>query len=68
MTDTVTGRDSFILAEALALAIVFYDRLPKPPHSNVSDMKDLLEHHSANGEWQMNEARRKFDILFPPAQ
>jgi hypothetical protein len=48
MSDEITGRDNFILTEALATALVTLERLPddRQPSSNMEDMKRLLAHFS----------------------
>ena len=44
--DDVTGRDGFILPQALALAITALERVPenRRPFSNMADMMKLFEH------------------------
>lgn len=48
MSDEITGRDNFILTEALATALVTLERLPddRQPSSNMEDMKRLLAYFS----------------------
>jgi len=38
----ITGRDGYILSEALATAITALSRLKHPPESNIADMKEIL--------------------------
>jgi len=42
---SITGRDEFIIAEALATALVALEELPptRQPTRNIADMKMLLE-------------------------
>jgi hypothetical protein len=42
----ITGRDGFILAQALALAVTALERVPEDrrPFSNMADMIKLFEH------------------------
>lgn len=44
---SVTGRDGYIMAQALAYAILTIEALPEPQQewSNKEDMKRLLDHH-----------------------
>jgi hypothetical protein len=43
-SESVTGRDDLIIAEALATAIVFLEQLPpkRQPTSNMEDMKAIM--------------------------
>jgi hypothetical protein len=49
MTNDITGRDSYILSEALAIAITVLSRLKHPPDSNLADMKEILAEWYPNG-------------------
>jgi hypothetical protein len=44
MADDITGRDSFLITEALATALVALEQLPadRQPHSNMDDLRKLL--------------------------
>jgi hypothetical protein len=44
MADQITGRDSWIIGEALAQALITLEQLPedRQPHGNMEDMRRLL--------------------------
>jgi hypothetical protein len=44
MPENITGRDSFLITEALATALVALERLPanRQPTSNMNDLRKLL--------------------------
>jgi hypothetical protein len=44
MSENITGRDSFLITEALALALVALEQLPaeSQPSSNMDDLRKLL--------------------------
>jgi hypothetical protein len=59
--DGATGRDGFIISEALAVAIIVLGQLPdiRRPDSNLDDMRRLLAAMCGDGgEWAMDLARR----------
>ena len=49
MADEITGRDLWIITEALATALVALEQLPaeRQPTNNMEDMKKLLAHAAA---------------------
>ena len=65
MADEITGRDLWIITEALATALVALEQLPaeRQPTGNMDDMKKLLA-HAASGNVSIHLAQAK--IRFNP--
>jgi hypothetical protein len=68
LKDNITGRDGFILVQALAYAIALIDALPLQhrPLTNQRDMKRLLDHMLANPRdvaILQGEAQRRVKLL-----
>ena len=69
---SVTGRDEFIIGEALATALIALEQLPEarhPPTRNMSDMKMLLSSifpppevslHMTTARWRFIPSARPF--------
>lgn len=65
MSDDITGRDDYILSEALATAVTVLSRLKHPPESNIADMKEILAEWYPNGGFRYlieNAERRLAEI------
>lgn len=57
-SETITGRDSFYLAEALALATAVCERSDEPhKHGHVGELRLLLDHHATDSEMNLAAAR-----------
>lgn len=65
----ITGRDDYILSEALATAIAVLSRLEHPPESNIADMKEILADWYPTGGFGhlIESAERRLDTLLPTA-
>jgi hypothetical protein len=65
MSDDITGRDDYILSEALATAITVLSRLKNPPDSNIKDMKEILAEWYPNGGfgYLIENAERRLEML-----
>jgi hypothetical protein len=68
LNQNVTGRDIYIVIQALAYAIEAIKRLPAhlQPESNMIDMEKLLKHYLPDPSQRqsfIDEARAKLDYL-----
>jgi hypothetical protein len=68
----ITGRDAYLLAEALAHAIVLLRAQEHPAHSNIESMQALLDHLCSDQltqEVYFKEAVRHLQLaMHPPAR
>jgi hypothetical protein len=68
MADEITGRDLWIITEALATALVALEQLPaeRQPTGNIEDMKKLLAHAaSGNPDLDPMTVYRSYGISGP---
>lgn len=65
MPNDITGRDGYILSEALATAITVLSRLEHPPKSNIEDMKEILAEWYPNGGfgYLIEGAERRLEMI-----
>ncbi|MBH5387041.1 hypothetical protein [Bradyrhizobium diversitatis] len=65
MTGDITGRDHYILTEALATAIVTLSQMKHPPESNIANMKEILAEWYPDGGFapSIAIAERRFEML-----
>jgi hypothetical protein len=65
MNNDITGRDHYILTEALANAIVLLSKMRHPPDSDIADMKEILAEWYPDGGFapSIAIAERRFEML-----